>query len=101
MALITGRLRPGPLTCTAGADLIFGRDGADFISGREGSDAIFAGRGDDTVAGDNTPLPGGPTRPDDFGPYPPRFGGTPGDNLIFAGPGNDVVRAGFGTDVVF
>jgi Ca2+-binding RTX toxin-like protein len=102
MALTTGGPGPDTLTGTAETDLIFGRGGADFISGREGDDAIFAGPGGDTVAGDNIPVPGVPVGPDDviFGPYPPRFGQTPGDNLILAGSGDDSVLAGFGADAV-
>jgi Ca2+-binding RTX toxin-like protein len=107
MAVITGRPGPDTLTGTAETDLIFGRGGADFISGREGDDAIFAGPGDDTIAGDNIPIPAlggqlgtGPYISVDFGPYPPRFGGTPGNNLIFAGSGDDSVLAGFGADTV-
>jgi hypothetical protein len=101
MALIRGGPDPEILTCTAGRDLIFGREGADLIAGRAGNDSIFAGSGYDTIAGDNAPRPGGPTASSDFGPYPPAFGGTPGNNLIFAGAGDDVVQAGFGADTVF
>jgi Ca2+-binding RTX toxin-like protein len=102
MALITGRPQPDTLTGTAETDLIFGHGGADFISGREANDTIFAGSGDDTIAGDNAPLPdGSPETGEAFGPLPPSFGGTPGNNLIFAGAGNDSILAGFGADVVF
>jgi Ca2+-binding RTX toxin-like protein len=108
MALITGTPRPDTLTGTAGTDLILGRRGADFISGREGDDVVLAGQGDDTIAGDNIPIPApggrlgtGPYLSLDFGPFPPEYRGTPGDNLIFAGGGNDSVQAGFGADIVF
>jgi Ca2+-binding RTX toxin-like protein len=101
MALITGGPDPDTLTGTAGQDLILGFGGADVILGRAGHDAILAGSGNDTIAGDNAPLPGRPTAPGDFGPFPPGFGGAPGDNLIFAGAGEDLVRAGFGADNVF
>jgi hypothetical protein len=101
MALVTGGPDPGILKGTVERDIIFGHDGAEFIVGRAGNDIIFAGSGDDTIAGDNAPLPGGPITPGDFGSYPPNFGGTPGNNLIFAGAGNDLVRAGFGADTVF
>jgi Ca2+-binding RTX toxin-like protein len=99
MPLITGTPGREILTGTAATDIIVGRGGADFISGREGDDVIFAGSGDDTIAGDNIPVP--PEGPIVFGPFPPQFGGTPGNNLIFAGSGNDSVLAGFGADVVF
>lgn len=101
MSVIIGTSGPDSLTGTAGADLILGLGGADFITGREGNDTILGGSGNDTIAGDNSPPPGGPITPSDFGPLPAQFGGTPGNNLIFAGPGDDVVRAGFGADTVF
>lgn len=108
MATIPGTPQADTLPGTAGSDLIVGRRGADFISGREGDDIVLAGSGDDTVAGDNIPIlaPGGrpgtgPYISFDFGPYPPEFGGTPGDNLIFAGAGDDSVLASFGADTVF
>lgn len=100
MALITGRPSPDTLTGTADTDLIFGLGGADFITGGEGSDAIFAGGGNDTIAGDNMPPPGETPDESDYGPLPASHGGTPGNNLIFAGAGNDSVLAGFGSDVV-
>jgi Ca2+-binding RTX toxin-like protein len=103
MALTTGTPSPDTLTGTAEADLIFGRGGADFLSGREADDVILAGAGDDTIAGDNIPVPGVPVGPSDvlFGPFPARFGGTPGNNLILAGLGDDSILAGFGADIVF
>jgi len=86
-----------PLTGTEGPDLIVGSDSADLIGGRGGDDTIFARAGDDRIFGDNIGQPGGPF---EVGPLPPQFGGTPGNNLIFAGPGNDFITAGFGSDVV-
>lgn len=101
MALIIGRFSGGNLRGTAGTDLIIGLGEAEFIAGREGNDFIFAGGGDDRIAGDNMPLPGEPVTPSSYGPFPPSFGGSPGNNLIFAGGGNDSVLAGFGEDTVF
>lgn len=103
MALIEGTPEPDVLTGTADRDRILGRGGSDFISGREGDDVIFAGSGDDTVAGDIVPVPGVAPGPGvvSFGPFPPPFGGTPGNNLIFAGAGDDSILAGFGADTVF
>jgi Ca2+-binding RTX toxin-like protein len=102
MALITGRPGSDTLTGTAKTDLILGRGGADFISGREANDTILGGSDDDTIAGDNAPLPGASSGTGDaFGPFPPSSGGTPGNNLIFAGSGSDSILAGFGADVVF
>ncbi len=101
MAAIIGTGGPDTLRGTAGGDLVLGLDGADYIVGREGDDAILAGPGDDQIGGDNVPQPGGPFGSEDFGPLPRQLGGTPGDNLIFAGPGNDAVTAGFGADTVF
>jgi Ca2+-binding RTX toxin-like protein len=101
MALITGGPEADTLTGTARQDIILGLGGADIITGREGNDVILAGPGDDTVAGDNAPRPGGPIEAGDFGPFPPSFGGMPGNNVILGGGGNDLIVAGFGADTVF
>lgn len=101
MALRTGTPEADTLVGTAGADLVIGLGGPDFLSGREDDDTILGGSGDDAIAGDNVPLPGGPFGNDAFGPYPARYGGAPGDNLVFAGAGDDSVLAGFGADTVF
>jgi Ca2+-binding RTX toxin-like protein len=87
-----------PITVTEGSDLILGSRRADLIGGRGGDDLILARAGDDRIFGDNIGEPGGPF---EIGPLPPQFGGTPGDNLIFAGRGDDFVTAGFGADIVF
>lgn len=104
MALITGTSSLDTLIGTAGADLVLGRGGADLAIGHAGDDVILGGPGNDTIHGDNFPTPGDP-RPgevvtDDFGPFPPPYGGQPGNNLILAGAGDDSVYAGFGADTV-
>lgn len=100
MTWIIGRPGPETLTGTAAADFVLDPGGADLVSGREGSDVILAGPGADTVAGDNQPVPGLSAEEPGFGPVPAAFGGSPGDNLIFAGSGDDLVVAGFGSDTV-
>lgn len=102
MAVLIGTPDSDTLIGADEIDVILGRGGADVLSGREGDDIILAGLGDDRIAGDNSPLPDGSGESDEdpFGPLPPEFGGTPGDNLIFAGPGDDSVAAGFGADIV-
>ncbi|MFC7478256.1 calcium-binding protein [Dankookia sp. GCM10030260] len=87
-----------PLTGTEGPDVLFGSNGADLIGGRGGNDILVARAGDDRIFGDNIGQPDGPF---DAGPLPPEFGGSPGNNLIFAGAGDDFVTAGFGADIVF
>jgi Ca2+-binding RTX toxin-like protein len=101
MKPIRGTRSPDTLVGTADADLILGLGGGDIIIGREGSDRILGGRGDDRIFADNAPVPGTPAGPGDFGPLPPTYGGTPGENTILAGAGDDTVRAGFGADRVF
>lgn len=83
-------------------DLVIGIGGNDLLLGRDGDDTLLAGNGNDTLAGDNGPiLPYDPANDPAFGPYPPAYGGTPGNNLIIAGGGDDQVTAGFGADTVF
>src|SRR5690349_11325844 len=49
-ATIVG-VAPGPITGTAGDDVIVGTTGVDQISGLGGDDLICAGRGDDLIIG--------------------------------------------------
>jgi len=100
MAILTGGPAADTLIGMATDDLIDGRGGADVLIGREGNDTVLGGTGNDTIAGDNAPVPGQPLSQDSFGPYPPLYGGHPGNNLILAGAGDDSVQAGFGADTV-
>ena len=116
MALIIGTPNPDPLRGTANADLIFGFGGGleTLVAGGSGDDIIFGGSGNDSITGDNSGRAGfrlndssiggdstGPVVTGDTGPLPSQFGGTPGNNLIFAGSGDDAVIAGFGASTVF
>ncbi|WP_431267383.1 calcium-binding protein [Dankookia sp. P2] len=85
----------------AGADIVLGLGGDDLLLGRDGNDVIIAGKGNDTIAGDNYPIqPFDPANEPGFGPGPAAQGGTPGNNLIWAGSGDDNIYAGFGADTV-
>src|SRR4051812_24408208 len=76
-ATIVG-VSPGPITGTAGDDVIVGTTGADQIFGLGGDDIICAGRGDDQVSsGDND------------------------DTIVWSpGDGNDVVEGQAGVDTL-
>jgi Ca2+-binding RTX toxin-like protein len=100
MSLVLGTSHADTLTGTAEANVILGFGGRDFIRGFEGNDVILGGPGNDIIFGDNAPGPGQGPAPGVQGPFPPRFGGSPGNNLILAGDGNDSVTAGFGADTV-
>jgi Ca2+-binding RTX toxin-like protein len=101
MALIQGSNHPDTLAGTSAGDLMLGGNGGDYLIGRESDDRIIGGNGNDTLLGDNAPVPGAPHLPGDFGPAPPAYGGTPGENTILGGAGDDSLRGGFGEDSLF